>query len=65
MQIAALLGSLNFVVVAVHTLIVNRTLLPPEVRPPAWRQGALVAMALFFGFLSLVGILYRVFGHRF
>jgi hypothetical protein len=63
-QIAALLGSVNFVVVAVHTLIVNRSLLPPQVRPPAWRQGALVVMALFFGFLSIVGILNRVFGLR-
>jgi hypothetical protein len=33
----------------VHTLVVNRTLLPRELRPPLWRQAALVLCALFYG----------------
>jgi hypothetical protein len=31
---------------------VNTRLLPPALRPPAWRRAALVAMALFYGFFA-------------
>ena len=38
---------------ATHVLIVNRRLLPKELRPPMWRQAALVAATLFYAFFSL------------
>jgi hypothetical protein len=37
------------VFVSLHTLVVNRTLLPPALRPSRWREAALVACALFYG----------------
>ena len=43
-----------FVVVSIHTLVVNRTFLPRELRPALWREAALVVCALFYGgFLSV------------
>jgi Mn2+/Fe2+ NRAMP family transporter len=64
-QIAAIVGSFNFVVLAIHTLIVNRRFLPPELQAPAWRQWSLAAMALFFGVFTVAGILNRFLGIRF
>ena len=43
--------ALNFVVLALHTLWVNRRLLPRELRPAAWREIAVLACALFFAAL--------------
>jgi hypothetical protein len=37
---------------AVQILIVNRTLLPPELRPALWRQGLLLACGLFYTFVT-------------
>jgi uncharacterized protein YhhL (DUF1145 family) len=37
------------VFISLHTLVVNRTLLPPALRPSLWREAALVACALFYG----------------
>lgn len=50
--LGANLASLNFAVLAFHTLWVNRTLLPSELRPPLWRQLGLVACGLFFAALA-------------
>ncbi len=36
------------VVTSVHTLVVNRKVLPPELRPSVWREAALVCCALFY-----------------
>jgi hypothetical protein len=47
--IGANIAGLNFVVVSIHTLIVNRRFLPPELRPPLLRELMLVLCALFFG----------------
>ena len=59
-QLGAAMASLIFVFLAIHTLVVNRTLLPAELRPPAWRQAALLASAVFFG--AFAGLwLYRNF----
>jgi hypothetical protein len=38
----------NLVLVSAHTLWVNRTLLPPELRPSLWREAAVAAGGLFF-----------------
>lgn len=37
------------VFISLHTLVVNRTLLPRELRPSLWREASLVACALFYG----------------
>jgi len=41
----------NFVVLSVHTLWVNRTLLPPALRPALWREVAVLLCGLFFALL--------------
>lgn len=35
---------------AIHIVIVNRKLLPAPLRPPLWREAAMVAASIFFGF---------------
>ncbi|MGH7719248.1 MAG: hypothetical protein ACREON_10435 [Gemmatimonadaceae bacterium] len=47
--IGANIGAATFAIESIHTLVVNRTMLPVELRPPLWRQGALVLCALFYG----------------
>jgi hypothetical protein len=50
LQISANMAGLVFVISALHLLYVNNVLLPKELRPSAWRNAALVAMAVFYGF---------------
>ena len=50
--IGANLAGLNFVILAFHTLWVNRRLLPPELQPARWREVAVAACGLFFGALA-------------
>jgi hypothetical protein len=50
LQIGANVAGVVFIVASLHLLYVNTRLLPPALRPPAWRRAALVAMALFYGF---------------
>jgi hypothetical protein len=47
--IGANVAGFNFVLVSVHTIVVNRKFLPPELRPPIWREAMLALCALFFG----------------
>lgn len=47
--IGANIAGFNFVAVSVHTIVLNRKVLPPELRPPLWREAMLVLCALFFG----------------
>ena len=46
-----------FVLCSIQLIIMNHSFLPPQVRPPLWRDISLVGMALFYGFfvLALVG----------
>jgi hypothetical protein len=53
LQLGANWAGVNFVILALQTLRVNRTLLPPEIRPSPWRQIALLLCAGFF--LALTG----------
>ena len=50
LQISANMAGLVFVISALHLLYVNNVLLPKELRPSVWRNAALVAMAVFYGF---------------
>ena len=54
--IGANLAAVNFTILALHTLWVNRTLLPRELRPPLWRQVALLVCGVFFATLAWAAI---------
>jgi hypothetical protein len=45
-----------FTLVSIHTLIVNRTFLPRELRPALWREAVLVLCALFYGGFFAIAI---------
>jgi hypothetical protein len=54
LKLGANVAGVIFVVAALHLLYVNTRLLPVHVRPPLWRRGALVVMAVFYAcFVSL------------
>lgn len=59
--LGAFISGFNFFVMCIHLLVVNRTLLPKEIRAPLWRELVLGFMALMFGFFTVVGILDKVF----
>lgn len=46
--ISANMGGVVMVFLSLHTIVVNRTLLPRELRPPVWREVVLVVTALFY-----------------
>jgi hypothetical protein len=47
--ISANVGGFVTLCLSLHTLVVNRKFLPKELRPPLWREAALVLAALFYG----------------
>jgi hypothetical protein len=47
--IGANVAAVIFVLESVHTLIVNRSFLPPELRPALWREACLVLCTIFYG----------------
>ncbi len=58
LQLGGNMAGVVFVIVGLHTLRVNTTLLPPELRPPLWRRISLVLLSLFYGvfvYLWLMG----------
>jgi uncharacterized protein YhhL (DUF1145 family) len=46
--IGANIAAVNLVFLSLHTLVVNRRFLPPELRPSWVREGGLVLCALFY-----------------
>jgi hypothetical protein len=54
--LAANIGGANFVLLSMHTLIVNRRFLPPQVRPPLWREAALLLCTVFYGTFAVVSL---------
>ncbi len=56
LQIGANIAGVIFIITSMHVLYLNTRLLPAELRPPAWRRAALVLMALFYGFFSLLSL---------
>lgn len=50
LQLSANVAAVVMVIASLHILWVNTTLLPRDLRPPAWRRCALVVMALFYAF---------------
>lgn len=55
--IGANAAGLVFVIAAIHILILNRKILPKEIRPPLWREIGIVLCALFYGFFVLMLII--------
>ena len=49
--IGANVGAVGMVILSAHTLMANRALLPPALRPALWREAGVVACALFFAWL--------------
>jgi hypothetical protein len=47
--ISANVAGFVFVIEAIHTLVINRTFLPAELRPPLWRELIVGFCALFYG----------------
>jgi hypothetical protein len=47
--IGANAAAVIFVVESIHTIVVNRQVLPRELRPALWREACLVLCALFYG----------------
>ena len=54
--IGANVAGVVLVITSLHLLYINTRLLPEHVRPPMWRRGALVAMALFYGLFAVLWI---------
>jgi hypothetical protein len=54
--LAANIGGANFVLLSLHTLVVNRRFLPRELRPPVWREAAVLFCALFYGAFAVVSL---------
>jgi hypothetical protein len=60
--ISANIAAANLVLLSVHTLVLNRKMLPAELRAPFWRQGMLVVCAVFFGSFAIATIMSRLGG---
>ena len=54
--IGAFIAGFNFVILGIHTIIVQYKFLPREIRMPRWRAGVIVAMVLMFTFFTVLGI---------
>lgn len=52
--ISANVGGFVMVCLSLHTIVVNRTFLPRELRPSLWREAALVATAAFYGLFAVM-----------
>jgi uncharacterized protein YhhL (DUF1145 family) len=58
--IGANVAGVNFVFISIHTLVVNRKVLPRELRPPVWREVMVALCALFFGGFAVVTLISRL-----
>jgi hypothetical protein len=55
-QALGVVASLVLALGSVQILIVNTSLLPPELRPPLWRRAALLACAVFYAVMFIAVI---------
>jgi hypothetical protein len=44
------------VLLSLHTLVVNRRFLPRELRPPLWREAAILLCTVFYGTFAVVSL---------
>lgn len=54
--IGAFVASFNFVVIGIHLLVVQKKILPPELRMPRWREGVLYLFIAMFALFTFLGI---------
>lgn len=54
--IGAFIAGFNFVVLTIHTIVVQKRFLPRELRMPGWREAVLWAMVAMFAFFTYLGI---------
>jgi hypothetical protein len=54
--ISANVAGVILVALSLHTLAVNRSFLPPALRPSRWRQAAVVACAAFYGAFAIAAM---------
>jgi hypothetical protein len=57
--IGANMAGFVFVIAAIHLVVVNNKFLPKQLRPPMWRNIALIAMSVFYGFF-----VFALLGHQ-
>ncbi|MDQ3684178.1 MAG: Nramp family divalent metal transporter [Acidobacteriota bacterium] len=53
-KIIANMAGLVLAIAGVQVLVVNRKLLPPELRPALWRQAGLILCTIFYGIFTLI-----------
>ena len=53
-KIIANVAGLVLAIAGVHVLVVNRTLLPPELRPALWRQAGLILCTVFYSIFTVI-----------
>lgn len=58
--ISANIGGFVMVCLSLHTLVVNRMFLPKELRPPLWREAALIVTAVFYGVFTVMATMAAV-----
>ena len=51
-KVLANIAGIVLAIAGIQILIVNRRFLPPAVRPPLWREAALVACSAFYAFFA-------------
>jgi hypothetical protein len=54
--LGANIAGFTFVLISLHTIVVNRRFLPAVLRPPVWREACLVLMAVFYGFFVVLAL---------
>jgi hypothetical protein len=54
--IGANIAGVNFVLISLHTIRINRRFLPPALRPSLWREACLVFCALFYGGFAVAAL---------
>jgi len=54
--LGANIGALIFAISGIHLLVVNRRFLPKEIRPPLWRQIAVIACVAFYSFFLVMAL---------
>jgi hypothetical protein len=65
LALSANVANFTMALSALLTVVVNRKFLPPEYRPPIWREVVMLINTVFFGFFFAVFVLTQFFGMKF
>ncbi len=58
--VSATVGGYQLVICSLHTLYVNRKLLPKEIQPPIWKQIGLVLCAGFYSIFGTITVIQKI-----